>query len=166
MASQLGDERLKCQVTKKTEISFENPIACFEELSSPGPAQHPDDSFVAISEQAREDINIYSLSPLMTLKEKSYSVKPRAVLPGKGEARAMKARRQELLVGSAGGEVCLYDLKSNDNAATVYRYHREGILDVSWLSLFDKEEERLFVSSSPENHLYMYLLRNADGISG
>jgi hypothetical protein len=165
LASQLGDERLKCQITKKCEISFENPIACFEELGG-GNSQLPSDSFVAISEVRREDIGVYALGPLLSLKERSYSVKPRLVLPGKGEVRAMKARRQELLVGGAGGEVALYDLKSNDNVPTVYRYHREGVSDVGWLSLLDKEEERLFISASPENYLYMYFWRHAAGTNG
>lgn len=92
----------------------------------------------------------------MSMKEKSYSVKPRVVLSGKSEIRVMKSRKQELLVGEASGEIALYDLKNNNYAPTSYRYHREGILDVCWLTLQDKEEERLFISASPENYLYMY----------
>lgn len=74
----------------------------------------------------------------MSLKEKSYTVKPRVVLSGKEEVTTMKSRKQELLVGRANGEVHLYDLKSNDYSPMPFRYHREAITDICWLSLHEK----------------------------
>lgn len=66
-------------------------------------------------------------------------------------------------MGEANGEISLYDLKTNNHGPTSYRYHREGILDVCWLSLHEKEEERTFISASPENYLYMCFYSYLDG---
>ncbi len=46
----------------------------------------------------------------------------------------MRSKKQELISGGINGDLMLYDLKQSGNIPTGYRYHRDSITDICFLT--------------------------------
>jgi WD40 repeat protein len=149
-----ADARLSCVVSPKREISFEGPLTCMEEVVT-GLSKQPENTFVALCEQAVPEIRLYSLDSLLS-NEKNSLVKPRLSLNCEGrEATVLRSRREEVLAGTSDGAVLLFSLKGEEKCERTFLYHRESINDICWLSQNERNEEKILVSASASNFLYM-----------